>query len=248
MNTIIKRIQNNVILTILTTLLIGVSIFFTSKFLSNITLPYIKNYFELSSYSENTVIKFYILILSIFTILILNNGSLKNYGFNSAKNISYFKISLISVGISIGSTIVGAIIFMAILNNIFPTESTKLLSKPNSLIELILTIWIWSSICEEILVRGLMQSFMNHLKNIKVFRLSLPVIISGLFFGSLHLSNLSSGMNVWFVCFTVFNTSIIGILAAFYREKSESLIPAILIHIIANIIGSIPLIILLINL
>jgi membrane protease YdiL (CAAX protease family) len=247
MNTIIKRIQNNTTLTILTTLLIGITIFLTSFFLNDITLPYIKKYFELNLYSENTVFKFYILILSIFTILILNNGSLKNYGFNTTKNINYFKMSLISVGIIIGSIIVGAIIFMAILNNIFPSENTKLFSKPNSLIELILTIWIWSSICEEVLVRGLMQSFMNHLKSIKVFRLSLPVIISGLFFGAMHLSLLNSKMNIWFVCLTVFNTSIIGILAAFYREKSDSLIPPVLIHIIANVIGSIPLIILLIN-
>lgn len=247
MNTIIKRIQNNVILTVLTTFLLGITIFFTSKFLSDITLPYIKNYFELSVYSENTVFKLYILILSISTILILNNGSLKNYGFNTAKNINYFKMSLISVGIIIGSTIIGAIIFMAILNNIFPNESTKLLSKPNSLIELILVIWIWSSICEEVLVRGLMQSFMNHLKNIKIVRLSLPVIISGLFFGAMHLFHINSEMNIWYVCFMVFHTSILGILAAFYREKSESLIPSILIHIIANILGSIPMIILLIN-
>lgn len=247
MKTIIKTIQNNAILTILTTLILGVTIFFISKYLSDITLPHINNFFELSEYSENTVLKFYILILSILTIIILNNGSLKNYGFNTSKNINYLRMSLISIGIIIGSTIICAIIFMGILNNLFPTENTKLLSKPNSLIELILVIWIWSSICEEVLVRGLMQSFMNHLKNIKIVRLSLPVIISGLFFGAMHLFHINSEINIWHVCFIVFHTSIIGILAAFYREKSESLIPPILIHIIANILGSIPMIIILIN-
>jgi len=247
MNTIIKRIQNNTILTILSTLLMGITIFLISFFLYKITLPFIKNYFEFSSYSENIILKSYILILSLLSILIINNGSLKNYGFNTAKNINYFKMSLISVGITFGALIIGAIIFIGILNNIFPTENTQFLSKPSSLIELIITIWIWSSISEEVLVRGLMQSFMNNLKSIKVFRLSLPVIISGLFFGSMHLSNLFLGTNVWFVCFTVFLTSIVGILAAFYREKSESLIPPILIHMIANVIGTIPMIILLIN-
>lgn len=247
MNTIIKRIKNNTILNISSTLLIGITIFLISFFLYKTTLPFIKNYFEFSSYSENIILKSYILILSILTILILNNGTLKNYGFNTAKNINYTKMSLISVGITFGSLVIGGIIFIGILNNVFPTEKTQFLSKPNSLIELIITIWIWSSICEEVLVRGLMQSFMSNLKHIKVFNLSLPVIISGLFFGSMHLSNLFSGTNVWFVYFTVFLTSIIGILAAFYREKSESLIPPILIHIIANIIASIPMILIFIN-
>ncbi|WP_111710126.1 CPBP family intramembrane glutamic endopeptidase [Lutibacter citreus] len=247
MKRIIKKIQNNAILTILTTLILGVAIFFISKFLYDITLPYLKNYFDFSSYSEHTILKFYILILSILTILFLNNGSLKNYGFSTPKNINYLKMTLISVGIIIGSLIVGAIIFMGILNNIFPSENPKLLSKPNSLIELILVIWIWSSICEEILVRGLLQSFMNHLKSIKIFRLSLPVIISGLFFGAMHLSLLNSEINIWYVFFTVFNTSIMGMLAAFYREKSDSLIPPILIHLLTNVLGSIPMIILLIN-
>lgn len=244
MNTIIKRIQNNTTLTILFTLLMGITIFLISFFLYKITLPFIKNYFEFSSYSENIILKSYILILSLLSILIINKGSLKNYGFNTAKNINYFKMSLISIGITFGSLIIGAVIFIGILNNIFPTENTQFLSKPNSIIELIITIWIWSSICEEVLVRGLMQSFMTNLKSIKVFRLSLPVIISGLFFGSMHLSNLFLGTNVWFVCFTVFLTSTIGILAAFYREKSKSLIPPILIHMIANVIGTIPMIIL----
>lgn len=36
--------------------------------------------------------------------------------------------------------------------------------------------------------------------------------------------------NIWFVCFTVFHTSNLGILVAFYREKLESSIPPILIY------------------
>jgi membrane protease YdiL (CAAX protease family) len=244
MNMIIKRIQNNVILTVLTTLFLGITIFFTSKFLSDITIPFLENYFELNNfYTKNTVFKFYILILSVITILFLNKGSLKNYGFNLSKNTNYFKMTFISIGIILGSMIVGGILFMGILSHLFPTENTNVFPKNESLLEMILTIWIWSSICEEVLVRGLMQSFMDHLKTKKVLGLSLPVIISGLFFGSMHLSLISAGMGVWFVCFILFNTTIIGFLTAFYREKSESLIPPILIHIIANVVGSIPLII-----
>lgn len=243
MNTIIKRIQNNVILTILTTLFLGITIFFISKLLADITIPFLKNYFELSFYTKNTIFKFYMLILSIITILVINKGSLKNYGFSTAKDTNYLKMTLITIAITIGAFIIGNILFIVILSHLFPTENTNVFPKVDSLIEQILTVWIWSSICEEVLVRGLLQGFMNHLKTKKILGLSLSVIISGLLFGSMHLSLISAGMGIWFVSFILFNTTIIGLLAAYYREKSESLIPPILIHIIANVVGSTPLII-----
>ena len=248
MNTIIKRIQSNPILTVLVTLFLGYTIFFVSGYFSEITIPFFKKFFEINNfYEKSSVLKFYILILSIITILFLNKGSLKNYGFNLSKNTNYFKMTLISIGVIIASMMIGGILFIGILSHLFPTENTNVLPKNESLLEMILTIWIWSSICEEVLVRGLMQSFMNNLKNIKLFKLSLPVIISGLFFGSIHLSLLSGNMGIWYVCFIVFNTTIIGLLTAFYREKSESLISPILIHILANVIGSIPMILIFIN-
>lgn len=244
MNTIIKKIQHNATLTVIATIFLGTIIFFTSNFLSDISIPFLKNYFELNNfYEKTTVFKAYMLILSIITILFINNGSLKNYGFNLSKNTNYFKMTLISIVIIIASMMIGNILFIGVLSHLFPSENTTAFPENESLLQMILTIWIWSSICEEVFVRGLLQSFMNQLKNIKVFRLSLPVIISGLIFGSMHLSLLNSGMGIWFVCFILFNTTVIGLLTAFYREKSESLIPPILIHILANVIGSAPVII-----
>ncbi len=73
----------------------------------------------------------------------------------------------------------------------------------------------------------------------------MPVIISGLFFGAMHLSLLFVGMGHWFVSFIVFNTTVIGLIAAYYREKSDSIIPPIIIHFTANVVGSIPIIIIL---
>lgn len=243
MNTLIQKIKSNTILTIITAFILVLIVLFGSKLLSSYTAPFIEEYFALNFYTKNTIGKFYMLLLSIIIILIVNNGSLKNYGFTRAKNIRYSKMILITIGIVIVSFIVGQILFVGILGHLFPTENTKSFSKPNSIIEMIITVWIWSSICEEIMVRGLMQGFMNHLKTKRFLGLNLSVIISGLFFGFMHLSLLGVGMGQWFVSFIVFNTTVIGLIAAYYREKSGSLLPPVLIHFIANLVGSLPLII-----
>ena len=213
---------------------------------SNIAKPitaFIKNYLELNFYTQNVIYKLIILLLSIATILLVNKGKLLGYGFNRTQNIKYISFTLKVAGISLATLIFGAIVFMGILNHLFPTGNSTGFPEQKSLIQMILTIWIWSSLCEEVLARGLVQSFIQHLKHIKIFRLSLPVVISGLFFGGMHLTLFKANMGLWFVLFTVFNTTVIGLMAAYYREKTNSLIPAFWVHFIANVIGSLPLIV-----
>ena len=243
MNKLIHKIKSNTLLSILTAIILGYLVIQVSRYFSSITVPFIKQYFELNFYTQQTFFKLYMLLFSILVIWIVNNKSVKNYGFTSAKNIKYSRMILITIGISILSFIVGNMLFNGVLAHLFPTGNTKSFSPPNSILEMILTVWIWSSICEEVLVRGLVQGFTNHLKNTKLFGLSISVIVSGLFFGAMHLSLFKAGMGLWFVCFIVFDTTVIGILAAYYREKSDSLLPPIFIHFLANFIGSLPLII-----
>lgn len=243
MNDLIKKIKSNTLLSILTAIFLGYIVILISRYFSSITVPFIKQYFELNFYTQQTFFKLYMVIFSILVIWMINNKSLKNYGFTRAKNIRYSRMILITLGISAVSFIVGNIVFNGILGHLFPTGNIKSFSPPSSILEMILTIWIWSSICEEILVRGLIQGFMNHLKTKMFLGLSLSVIVSGLFFGAMHLSLLNAGMGLWFVSFVVFDTTVIGLLAAYYREKSDSLLPPILIHFLANFVGSLPLII-----
>lgn len=241
--TIISRIQKNLTFTIITSLLLGCVVLLLSQLLQKLSLPFIENYFDLSFYTENVIFKLYVILLSIAFILLVNKGSVKDYGFSIPKKTNYLKLSLLTVGITIVSMIAGRLLFMGLLNHFFPCESSLAFPEVASLMEWIITIWICSSISEEILVRGLVQGFMSHLKDIKIMRLSLPVLISGLFFGLMHLSLLRQGMGLWFVASIVFFTTSIGVLAAYYREKTKSLIAPILVHIIANMFGALPLII-----
>ena len=103
----------------------------------------------------------------------------------------------------------------------------------------ILFVWIIASIMEEILTRGFLQSYLEPLRqygiSLRSLRLSLPVIISGTFFGAMHIIAIPIlGPPV------VVFTTILGLIAAYYREKTGSLIPAIGIHMMFNIGGNLP--------
>jgi len=222
MNTLIKKIKGNIVLTIITALLLGGIVLLISFKLANWTTHLLENYFELYSFTRHVILKSYMIIFSLITIWFLNKKSFKNYGLAKPIKVNFFKMTFITIGITIVSILVAS--------SLFPIDTTGSMPSPNdSLLIDILNIWIWSSIGEEFLARGLVQGFMNHLKNKKVIGLSIPVIFSGLFFGAMHII---TGMAA-----IVFFTTIGGFVMAYYREKTESIIPAIYVHFLANATG-----------
>jgi membrane protease YdiL (CAAX protease family) len=60
-------------------------------------------------------------------------------------------------------------------------------------------------------------------------------------FATLHLSLLFQGMSGIFVAGIFLNTLLLGLLAGYLREKTGSLYPSIYVHILFNIVGSLPL-------
>jgi len=240
MKTILHKIKSNVILSVIFALVIGVFVLFLSKYFNGVLKRNVFENLELNFYSGNVIFKFLMLFFSIVIMLILKTDSLKEFGFRAPEKIKVGKFLLLSIGIIIASFIVGNIIFNGILRTVFPVEGEGAGFPKSTIIQTILTVWIWSSICEEVLTRGLIQGIMNKQTKIKFIRLSIPVWISGLFFGAMHLSLLKTDMDIWFVSFIVFNTTVLGLLAAFYREKTKSIYPAIFLHFLANVLGSLP--------
>ncbi|MBN1990661.1 MAG: CPBP family intramembrane metalloprotease [Bacteroidales bacterium] len=243
MNTLVEYLKKNPWRAVISAIVIGLAIKLVSTILSKISIDAVEPFWEMSFYIKNAIYKLYMLILSVTTILLVNKGNLNGYGFNRAQNIKYPIVTLKVIGITFASMIFGGILFMGILNNTFPTGNSTAFPEHRSIPEMILTVWIWSSLCEEVFVRGFFQGFIQQWKHLKFLKLSLPVILSGLAFGAMHLSLLKAGMGMWFVAFIVFNTTIIGLLAAYYREKTDSIIPAFWVHFIANVVGASPLII-----
>jgi membrane protease YdiL (CAAX protease family) len=106
----------------------------------------------------------------------------------------------------------------------------------------VIFIWIYSSICEEILVRGLLQTLLNRSPGAATMDArwwTVPAVISAVFFGAMHLvlvPLLGSGA-IPIVLLATF----LGFVAAHYRQASGSLVPAIMVHMLFNIGGSLPL-------
>jgi membrane protease YdiL (CAAX protease family) len=69
--------------------------------------------------------------------------------------------------------------------------------------------------------------------------LSMPVVVSGLLFGAMHLV-LVKQMGPGAIPLILLTTCL-GLVVAHYREKMGSLLPAIIIHALFNIGGSLPL-------
>ena len=173
------------------------------------------------------------LVFSVLFILIINRGNIKAYGFVWSLKFPLVKIVLMSVFIGFISSLISTLFFDE--TKVHPTADF-------SLIEKILYIWVWASICEEVLTRGLIQSFLSPLKQIgiTVFNsfISLPVIVGAMFFGAMHFMLLTTGLDIFSVLNIVFFGIILGLLAGYYKEKTNSLIPAIIIHFCFNVGGS----------
>jgi membrane protease YdiL (CAAX protease family) len=111
-----------------------------------------------------------------------------------------------------------------------------------SLWQQILFIWVFASVAEETLTRGLIQGFLAPLSNRGINlagrRLSVPVLTGALFFAAMHLLLFTMGIPAATVLLIVFFAFLLGIVAGHYRETTGSLAPAVLAHATANAAGA----------
>lgn len=169
--------------------------------------------------------------VSIIIMLILSKGKLNTYGFKITKHVSLKQIIPLSLGIGFIGALIGSFIF---IENSASTEAF-------SFVQTVVFIWFYASICEEVLTRGLIQGLLKPLIKHGFFlfklRISLPVLVGALFFALMHTALLTTGMNSGAVFNIVLFTFILGIIAGYHREKTGSLIPAVIVHMFFNVGG-----------
>ena len=104
-----------------------------------------------------------------------------------------------------------------------------------------LFVFIYASLAEEMLLRGFLQNILSPLsaRGIRVFRqkLSLPVIISAVVFGLIHLILLTTGASGLFVTRVVIFTTVLGLFAGYYQEKHNNFSHAFIVHMAGNLMG-----------
>lgn len=105
-----------------------------------------------------------------------------------------------------------------------------------SRLQLIVFVWVYASVCEEVLTRGLLQTLLDNDGRSRCVRrrgLGMPVVVGALFFAAMHLVLVRSmGPAAVPVIVLTFG---LGLVAGRYRERTGSLIPAIIVHALFNI-------------
>jgi membrane protease YdiL (CAAX protease family) len=143
---------------------------------------------------------------------------------------------LIAVGLG---SVTGAVGSMLIV--LTPAKGMAEVMGTPSLLHFLLAVCLWSSVTEEIFTRGLVQAWMDEHQErglrLGRFFLSWPVIASGLLFGCLHFTVYLAGCDVLTTVIVVSMTTTLGLIAAYYRQRTKSLALPILAHIAANLGG-----------
>jgi membrane protease YdiL (CAAX protease family) len=109
-------------------------------------------------------------------------------------------------------------------------------------VQIVVLTWLLASVAEEIYARGLIQGYLEPLRplGLRVWRmqLSLPMLFGAAWFAALHLSVLTLGANLLTVAIIIVYAFVLGLVAGHQREKTGSLIPAVLMHSLFNIGGT----------
>ncbi len=169
------------------------------------------------------------LILSFAIMLVLGRGRLAGFGIQAIQGAFPGKAIAGALGLGIAATLIQLLLPESDFNPVAGFSP----------LQIILLVWIWASLAEEVLVRGLLQSYLHPLQgrgiNLGGVKLSLPVIFSGCFFSAMHLLLLTTGVGITTVLLILVFALVLGLLAGHYRQQTQSLLPAVLIHLCGNV-------------
>jgi membrane protease YdiL (CAAX protease family) len=235
------RLFNNPVMRIVTAIVLGLIVIEAVGYIEQLIATMIPGDAATASWIPRLSQSIVTIALCIMMILVVNRGTLRGYGFTLGKNVKYGKIILWSFIIGVVTMVITGIA-ATVLNSLFPIKGGEHFASKYSIWETMLYVWLLAGISEEILTRGLIQGYLAPLKQygfkaIKRF-ISLPVLVGALFFSAIHLMLLTTGMNPYMVGAVVVSCFVLGILAGYVRERSGSLIPAVIVHLVFNISGT----------
>ena len=183
----------------------------------------------------------FILVFSILVILTWGKGRFRDYGFNIPDTLHLRTIVPLALAYGIVATLASAACTPAGL------ESSTLSGW--SLLAYIAAVWVAASVCEEILFRGVVQTNLAARTKGRSFEVlgaqfSVASVLAAVLFALDHLITwLAMGAPAANLVIVVLFSLTIGVTAGYYRDKTGSLIPAIIIHSLANIGGDLVLIV-----
>lgn len=195
--------------------------------LASQALPLPKRSFVASGFVTHTVM----LLLSLAVIWVFQRAKFADFGFTTA---TYrFRASILLWVVP--TAILSLLTLLAPAGREAPAPFARF-----SELQVVVFVWIYSSVCEEVLTRGLLQTLISpHPHTPSTPRvLTTPVVVSALFFAAMHLVLVPSMGPAAAVPIVL--ALFLGLVAGYYRQATGSLVPAILVHALFNIGGTLP--------
>lgn len=170
------------------------------------------------------------LVISFFLILYLSGGQIAKYGFK----YGLFKFDWVFYCFIV-------FIFFVVISKMLNIAdgNAPYFGDYKSIWKEILISSMFKPVAEEFFFRGLIQSYiaesLKDKRSLIKYNIYIPIICSVLFFGITHLQltfYMSMGSIIGFSLKILF----LGFVFAYFREKSGSLYPSILAHVIHNLV------------
>jgi len=178
----------------------------------------------------------FLLLAAITLGIILLRSKFRSAGFRSCN----FKDIFASMGIATITAMVVLVAMSVVMMKFGDPQGAQHPGLTGSLLNQIISVWLLASFVEEFLFRGVLQGYLEPLNNFGIklgnFYLSLPVVTCAILFSLMHHS-LDAFMSGLMVKLIMINTLLLGLIAGYYREKTGSLIPAYLAHLMFNVVG-----------
>jgi membrane protease YdiL (CAAX protease family) len=172
------------------------------------------------------------ILFSLLAALAIGRGRLGRFVLRRCPPQAIFRG--VAVGFGIGALAEGA---EALLHLPMPA-----FVQSYSITQQVLLIWLWASLAEEFLVRGLLQGMMAAWadRSIRPFSLTLawPVVAGAVFFAAMHLPLLMLGTPLNSVLAIVAFAFVVGLAAGQFRHVTRSLWAAVAVHAAANMPGT----------
>ena len=176
----------------------------------------------LGLFVPNTVI-----LVASLACMKLSSKKWKDFGFQIPITFSWLTLFILSIMVaSFGCAII----------NLMTSESMNLLERLN-FVQVLFFVWIYASVSEEIFCRGLLLSLVLPTPKKQVTHALAPILFSAFFFSGMHLIVKTSGVS-WFYTILIMTFSLsCGLVASYYRVKTKSIVPSIVVHALFNISG-----------
>jgi membrane protease YdiL (CAAX protease family) len=175
-----------------------------------------------SAVQEQVVLKFALIVIAI-AVGLISGRSLADMGLRRGEKARWGLLAL-------GAVVIGALTAVVILGLNLPPN--PMMSDFNPL-AFLLVIVLLSSVSEEVLCRGYLQAELE-----RTLSGAAPILISGLFFGAMHLTLAQTVALPTFLVTLVFVT-LLGLLAAMARARTKGLLAPIVVHMLGNVGGMI---------